>query len=324
MGLVSTDITASDGTRLRLWEVANDDASEAVLFVHGATYPARAVFAPPIESDDGETYSWLHATVRRGRAAFAVDLRGYGGSERPEPIESANGGDVPARAADAVTDVAAALDSIRDRFDHVHLVGYSWGSIVCGTYLTTVEDDVASLTQAAPVYRPPGDVGERFAGAEPLDPFRRITREDVRNRWDEQIPTETTPAEWRGGDGGDDPALDAVWQGLASSNHQLEGADVPTIEVPNGTLRDLRASATGDPVYRAAEITVPTLVVRGSLDPTSTRPDALALYDELSDGVPSREYTEIGGGTHFLPLERRRTALYDAVDRYQSRSDRDH
>lgn len=321
MDLVGSDVTTSEGTRIRLWEVSPDDANEAVLFVHGATYPTRAVFAPPIESDDGETYSWLHAAARRGRAAFAVDLRGYGESERPDPADGPDGADVPARATTVVADVEAALESIRERFDRVHLVGYSWGSIVCGTYLATVEDDVASLAQVAPVYRPPAEVGARFLGGESLEPFRRITREDVRDRWDDQIPEEAVPAEWRGGEPGTDPLLDAVWRGLASSTGRLEGADVPTVEVPNGTLRDLRASAEGDPVYRADELTVPTLVARGSLDPTATRPDALALYDDLRAGAPSREYVEIGGGTHFLPLERRRTALYDAVDSYQNRID---
>lgn len=274
---------------------------------------------PPAET---QTYSWLHAVACRGRAAFAVDLRGYGESEQPKPADGANGAAVPAQASTAAADVAAALGSIRDRFDRIHLVGYSWGSIVCGYYLTTVEDDVASLTQVAPVYRPPSGVGERFAGAKPLEPFRRITRKDVRERWDEQIPEETSAATWRGGGPDADPIFDAVWQALVSSNHRLEGSDVPTIEVPNGTLLDLRASADGDPVYRAGEIAVPTLVVRGSLDPTATRTDALTLYDELRDGAPSREYAEIGGGTHFLPLEHRRTALYDAVDGYQNRVER--
>jgi len=196
------------------------------------------------------------------------------------------------------------------------------GSIVCGVYVTTVDDDVASLAQVAPVYRPPADVAARFDDAESLEPFRRITRNDVRERWDDQIPERANPAEWRSGEPGSDPVLEAVWQGLASSRYRLESTDVPTVEVPNGTLRDLRASAEDDPVYRADEIPVPTLVVRGSLDPTATRPDALALYDEL-DGALSREYAEIGGGTHFLALERRRSVLYDAVDGYQNRVEPD-
>ncbi|WP_254525715.1 alpha/beta hydrolase [Natrinema caseinilyticum] len=322
MAPVESDITAADGTRIRLWEVSPDDATEAVLFVHGATYPTRAVFAPPIEADGEETYSWLRAAAQRGRAAFAVDLRGYGQSDRPTPVDGPSGVDVPARATDVVADVEAALKSICDRFDRVHLVGYSWGSIVCGVYVTTVNDDVASLTQVAPVYRPPADVAARFVDVEPLEPFRRITRDDVRERWNDQIPDGTNPSRWRSGEPESDPVLEAVWQGLASSQYRLESADVPTVEVPNGTFQDLRASTEDDPAYRADEISVPTLVVRGSLDPTAARSDALALYDEL-DSTACREYAEIGGGTHFLALERRRTALYDAVDSYQNRVESD-
>jgi pimeloyl-ACP methyl ester carboxylesterase len=306
------DLAAADGTQVRLWEVSDGSANEAVLFVHGATYPGRAVFAPPGERE----YSWLHAAARRGRAAFAVDLRGYGESELPARADEST---VPARAEDVAGDVAAALEAIRERFERVHLVGYSWGSIVCGYYLTTVEDDVASLAQVAPVYRPQSTVRDRLAGSDPIDPVRRITRADVRERWNEGIPSDADPVAWRGGEDGDDPVLDAFWQAVVSSNHRLEGADPPTVAVPNGTILDLRAAADGEPVYRADGIPVPTLVVRGSLDDTAMRDDGLRLYDELT-GAPTREYAEIGGGTHFLPLERRRRALYDAVDGYQDRA----
>ena len=62
---------------------------------------------------------------------------------------------------------------------------------------------------------------------------------------------------------------------------------------------------------------MPTLVVRGSLDITSTRADALSLFDALDVPGEGTEYIEIAGGTHFVHLERRRHALYDAVDRFQ-------
>jgi pimeloyl-ACP methyl ester carboxylesterase len=56
---------------------------------------------------------------------------------------------------------------------------------------------------------------------------------------------------------------------------------------------------------------VPTLVVRGSNDPTATREDAPALYDAFGD---ARRYVELAGGTHFMPLEHRREELYATLN----------
>jgi len=79
-------VTAGDGTDLRLRAVAADGEAraggkrpeEAVLFVHGATYPGRAAFAP------APAYSWLAATAAAGWDAFALDVWGYGERDPPE------------------------------------------------------------------------------------------------------------------------------------------------------------------------------------------------------------------------------------------------
>jgi pimeloyl-ACP methyl ester carboxylesterase len=309
MALDTHDVQAADGTRIRLWEVQRDDADVAVLFVHGATYPSLAAFGPP-ESPS----SWLSRTADTETAAFAVDLRGYGDSERPTTFEADGTADVPSRATAAATDIEAALKRIRERFDRVHLVGYSWGSIVCGRCLTSGGESVASLTQFAPVYQPSAEKTERWAPDEPPTPARTVTREAARQRWDRQFPDGADPSQYR-----PDGAFEAFWNTLAESGQSVPDADQPTIEAPNGTLLDLVAGASGDPVYDAADISVPTFVVRGSLDPTATRGDALTLYDELGCG-DDREYAEIAGGTHFLPLERRRSALFDAVSGFQKRN----
>jgi pimeloyl-ACP methyl ester carboxylesterase len=310
MTLGSHDVRADDGTRIRLWEAPQEGAETAVLFVHGATYPSLAAFGPPDSPG-----SWLARAADDRTAAFAVDLRGYGDSERPAGFEadSVEPENVPSRAAAAATDVEAALDRVREDFDRIHLVGYSWGSIVCGRYLTTTDESVASLTQFAPVYRPADEKAERWAPGEPPAPARTVTRGEARDRWDRQFPDGDSPSEYR-----PDGAFESFWNALADSGQAVPDADQPTIAAPNGTLLDLVSGANGNPVYDAADISVPTLVVRGSLDPTATREDALALYDELGCG-DEREYTEIAGGTHFLPLERRRGALFDAVAGFQKR-----
>jgi pimeloyl-ACP methyl ester carboxylesterase len=126
-------VTADDGTDLRLWELVLDDADEAVLFVHGSITNSRALFAPPVAGDD--SYSWLQACARDGRAAFALDVRGYGDSDRPPEMEEPPAeNDPPVRAPTAAEDIAAGYDEVAGRYDTVHLVGVSWGTMTCGYF----------------------------------------------------------------------------------------------------------------------------------------------------------------------------------------------
>lgn len=301
-----------DGTRVRLWERAPDGADEAVLFVHGATYPGRVVFDLAVPDADA-TYSWLADVATRGRAAFAVDLRGYGDSDRPPAMDAPAGETPPPARADAVVhDVRAALDHVRERVDRVHLVGYSWGSLVCGRLLAAGgAPSVTSLTQLAPVFRMDAAVVERFDPGDPAPAYRTVTREEVAARWNDQVPADADPATWHGG-GAADPVFEAFWTQLAASGQ----GDGTAVRAPNGTLLDLRETVAAAP-YDPADVAVPTLVVRGSEDPTATRADALRLYDAL-DG--DREYAEVGGGTHFLPVEARREVLYDVVAGFHRRN----
>jgi alpha-beta hydrolase superfamily lysophospholipase len=368
------DLTTGDGSRVRLHERVPAGATEAVLFVHGATYAGGVVFDLDVPSA-AETYSWLDATADRGRAAAAVDLRGYGDSERPPAMdEPPDANPPPARADDVLPDVRVAIDALRDRVDRVHVLGYSWGSIICGRLLA--RDDaptVASLTQFAPVFRMDADAVERFDPGDPAPAYRTQRRPEVAERWNDQIPGGVDPAVWRGadevgggggsgagdggggtdggngrgdGDGGDDrgdgdagdddrgdsdrgnddPVFEAYWSALRAT---AQATDDGGIAAPNGTLLDMRAIPETAP-YDPAAIDAPVLVVRGSADPTATRADSFRLYDALGAvsgargadrGVrgSAREYAEIGGGTHFLPMERRRGALYDSVDAFHDR-----
>jgi len=292
-----TDVAAPDGTTIRRWERVPPDATEAVFFVHGATYGGRSAFDPA-------GVSWLESAASGGRAAYAVDVRGYGDSERPAALDApaeANGPVV--RASTAASDVAAALGDVRDAYDSVHLVGYSWGTIIAGLAILDRGVEVESLVAYGPVYRPPESHRGRFDVGDPPAAYRRVTRTEARERWAAQRPDGTVP----------EGAFDAFWEALASSG-QRAGDDV--VVAPNGTLVDIEAAIDAPP-YDAGAVDLPTLVVRGSLDTASTRTDALGLYDAL--GAEDRSYLEIAGGTHFLQFEPRRAVLFDAVSGFHDR-----
>lgn len=289
--LTQTDLRSSDGTRIRRWERIPTDAGEAVMLVHGATYGARSVFDP-----DG--FSWLRRVAANGRAAFAVDIRGYGDSDRPPALDVPAGENSPVvRARTAARDVATALADVRETYDAVHLVGYSWGTIITGIALTELDVASTSLVQYAPVYRPPAENRDRYALDDPPPAYRRVTRTEARERWADQHPENSVP----------DDAFVAFWNALSSSGQRVDDDE---ILAPNGTLVDLQ-EAIKTPLYDPATIDIPTLVVRGSFDTASAREDALTLYDALPK--TDRMYTEIADGTHFLQFESNRNRLYEAV-----------
>lgn len=286
-------ISADDGTALALHaEGAN---APAVLFIHGATFGARPAFATP-------GYSWLTACADAGRTAYALDARGYGDSERPTAMDDEPGGEPPVRAAVAADDLAASLAFVRARHDAVHLVGYSWGSMVAGVALERGAA-VDSVTMYAPVYAPDPERVADFDPGDPPAPKREVTRAETRDRWDAHFG-DKDPEHYR-----DAESFDAFWDTLYEG--QGVSGDEPTIEAPNGTLADLTEAARDGPVYDASTVSAPSLVIRGSLDRTATRAEGLSLYDAL--GSNDREYAEVSGGSHFLAVERRREALFARV-----------
>jgi pimeloyl-ACP methyl ester carboxylesterase len=293
----STVLTTPDGTRITRWERVPADAMSAVLFVHGATYAGRGAF-------DADGYSWLAATADAGRAAYAVDFRGYGDAEAPPELDGPAAAAAPVvRAPTAARDTATALEDLLADHETVHLVGYSWGTVVAGSLLTGYGVAVDSLTQYAPIYDPPEALRERFAPGDPPAAYRTVTEAEARERWAAQRPDGAAP----------DDAFAAFWDAVHDSRQRV---DADTVRAPNGTLADL-AAAVDDRPYPAADIGVPTLVVRGSLDTASTRADALALFDAL--GTDDRTYTELAGGSHFAQLEPVRASLQSTVAGFHDR-----
>jgi pimeloyl-ACP methyl ester carboxylesterase len=112
-----------EGHELALWAKSAPAPHATLLLIHGRTWSSLPNF--DLTAADGDR-SVLDAFVRRGYAAYALDLRGYGASPR-----DATGWLTPAR---AVADVRAALDHIATRHPRLAarpaLIGYSRGAQV--------------------------------------------------------------------------------------------------------------------------------------------------------------------------------------------------
>jgi len=299
MDLRSQDIEARDGATLNCWVREPADAREAVLFVHGAITNARALFAPPLD----DSYSWIYATSNLGRAAFALDVRGYGHSDLPpEMDESPAENGPPVRADRAADDIEDALAFVRERYETIHLVGVSWGCHTTGRFIERDDPTLASYTAVAPAYKPRYDFEEGLAalGVPGLDvAWYTQDRETVRER-----------------QGGDGDLFEAVWRAQVESN---QGIDEDTYVAQTGALADWAASARGEPVWDPSAIDVPTLVVRGTDDEIADRPGTLEYYDELAVPDDRAEYVELAGADHYLMHSQRRQEFFRMVDEFQTR-----
>ncbi len=299
MDLTQRDVTAEDGLRLNVWERAPEGADEAVLFVHGIITNARALFVTPVPGDT--SYSWLHAASDRGRAAFAMDHRGYGDSELPAAMEGPpDEGDPPVRADRAAADIDTVVRAIRDEYETVHLVGVSWGSHTCGRYFERSDPPVASLVKCAPVYEPPYDFDVALAALDIEDYDRTHFRQDI----------ETVRAR----QGGDPELFEAVWRAQVESN---QGVDEETYVVQAGGIADWAASTRGEPVWDPAAVDVPTMVFYGSDDEIADRRGSLECYDRLT--VDHAEYVELAGVDHYVMHGDRRAEVFDLVSDFQDR-----
>lgn len=287
---------------------ADDPARAPVLFVHGATYASRLYDIPHPGA------SWLQATADVGFAAYAVDIRGYGKSHS-QVMDRAS---TPyARAADAIEDIGDAIEwcCARHNVETIRLVGGSWGSVTTALYTSTQgASRVDRLVLYAPIY------AERNAGwqdflADPDDrsrvnpafgPARPVTEAATRARWDAEIPQR---AEWR-----DEAVFQALVQSSLADDPSANRHDPPAFRAPNGTFLDLWEVFNGRPLYDPGAIRCPTLLIRGGVDPTSARTDALRLFDLI--GAEEKQYVEIANGAHFVSAEKKAQHVFDAVNQF--------
>jgi pimeloyl-ACP methyl ester carboxylesterase len=125
------------------------EIKEAVLFVHGATYPGHT-FDTALESGP----NWMEYTADAGFATYYMDKRGYGNSTRPDAMAAPPDENEPfARAETVIHDIDDIVEFILDCTDAetVHLVGWSWGTVTTGMYTASNNDKVGRLVLFAPV-----------------------------------------------------------------------------------------------------------------------------------------------------------------------------
>jgi pimeloyl-ACP methyl ester carboxylesterase len=219
------------------------------------------------------------------------------------------------RADQAVLDVAAAVEFICEQQSVAALdvAGFSWGTITAARFAGERPDKVRRLVLYAPVYR---QINAAWLArlADPADPARlspaygaytRITRADVLRRWNGELPDGNVAA-WR-----EDDVVDLLFDAVAALDPRAAEQDPPAFCCPCGAQADLFEVFSGRPLYDPGNLVMPTLLVRGAHDTTSTDEDCRDLLARIPS--PAKEYETILPGSHFLCLERNRGMFYEKL-----------
>jgi pimeloyl-ACP methyl ester carboxylesterase len=284
-----------------------------VLLVHGATIGAT-LFDLPLPG-----YSLMSHLASAGRPVYAVDIRGFGHSLNGMVMASPPHAHAPfPRLSEAVSDVAAAVEMIceREGAAAVDLVGFSWGTVTSSRYAGEHSERVARLVLYAPLY---GEVNamwlDRIADPESHDrlprsigAYRFITRADLIARWDGDLPA-ADPSLYR-----EDGLPETLFEALSGLDPGTRSNGVPAFRCPAGALVDLLSIFNGRPLFDPSNLTMPTLLVRGGDDTTSTDTDARRLLSAIA--ASEKHYRVITPGSHFLLLERSRARLYEQLDEF--------
>jgi pimeloyl-ACP methyl ester carboxylesterase len=256
-----------DGLKLKLYEkfrVGNEESwkqnGKVILLVHGATWASRCTFDP----DPEHGYSMMEMLADAGYDVFALDLHGYGKSERSDADWTDS--------VSASRDIEAAVEFIRALrwVERLHVLGYQWGAQPAAMYTISKPNKVARLALFGLRWR------QVDKGAQPpAGPLRTLG----------QQASLLKPE-----DGDLDPEFVRRRAQVCRAESQV---------APNGALRDLSRQSTIDP----NKIKVPTLIIQGERDGSPDQfHDRVDFFHEL--GTAAKWYAYLPGLGKYAPIER--------------------
>jgi pimeloyl-ACP methyl ester carboxylesterase len=275
-----------------------------VLLVHGGGPGGLASFDLPVPG-----YSVAEDLASAGHAAFVMDVRGWGGSTRPAALDQPVDANPPAvRSNEAVTDIAAVVDWIRQRGNGQRpaLLGWASGGRWCGMVAANHPHAISHLVMLNSLYAVDAPWGLRSAFEHPDRPgefdasagaYRVLTAGRLIGSWDAAIPGDD-PSAWR-----DPEVTDAFRREALASDPASQTREPPAMRAPAGFQHDSYLMARGTKLWDAADLTVPVLAIRGDRDHWSRPEDVAALRREAVN-APEVSTVTIPGGTHYLFLDR--------------------
>ncbi len=284
-----------------------------VLMVHGATL-GTSLFDLPARG-----YSLLDELANGGRPGYALDIRGFGHSLSGKVMEAPAQENPPyARLPEAAIDVRAAVDFIlaRENCSKLDMVGFSWGTVTTSFLATQAAALINRLVLYAPLYAECNepwldriaDPADRTKVNPAIGAYRYVSATDLVERWNKDLGSRPFD------DARESHVPRLIFDTLAVLDPRSAARSPAEFRCPAGALADLVEVFNGRPLYDPAKLTMPTYLIRGADDTTSTHTDALNLFQRIASS--QKDYCVIAPGSHFLCVERNRLALYDSINRF--------
>jgi pimeloyl-ACP methyl ester carboxylesterase len=286
-----------------------------VLFLPGATAPSTCDFDLAYKD-----YSWADWMVKRGYVVYMGDYRNYGFSTREKAMDEPPASNQPVtRSFLALRDIEAMVNHIKAErgVNKVTLIGWSWGAMMAGYYASLHSENVYKLVLYAPLYSfndhtnlgPGSGLQNKRKPHEfnfGLGAYRLASEAANTGRWNGEIPVENKD-EYR------DPAVPAeFWKECMATDPTSGTRNPPSLRAPNGVLEDSFYQATGRPLWHAANIYTPTLVIAGAFDTWSFPEDREGLMRDLVH-APVKKSVLIPNATHFVLFEKPRIQFFEEI-----------
>ena len=273
---------------------------KVLLFVHGFGQPGTVAF-----DLEHANCSMMRYFALAGWDTFALDLEGSGLSTRPPIMDSPQAfpeakapihSDVTIKNVERVVEFISNLRGIKK----VHLLGWSMGaSRETPIFTIQNQDKVAKLVLYSPTYKNLGfSEGDR-KNADLLDTNAKIIH--VRPSMEIWYRFGTKDEMIIPG------AFDACRNAYLASDPK-SGELGGIVRLPAGRNVDLLRAKVQ---FEASKITVPTLVIRGTMDTWSTQADSQLLTKELGSEV--KQYVEIPNSSHLIQFQKANNQFFKAV-----------
>lgn len=276
----------------------------ALLYVHGATFPAALSINYRIDG-----LSWADDLHARGFDVWSFDLPGYGDSDWPHCGATIADQSTPGRACEAARHVARTASFILKKTGRPRLsvIAHSWGTIPAGLFAGTNPQMLDKLVLFGPA-------AERDHGSDaPAAPFTDVTVDQQWAAFNWGIPHGEISIFPR-------DRFDAwaeAW--LATDGERMSRTPV-SVRIPSGPDADFADAWSGRFLYDPGKIEAPTLIVRGEWDLLTTDLDAAWLVERLAAVPGGAADIKLPRGAHRMHLEENRQLLFDAVGYFLTRS----
>jgi pimeloyl-ACP methyl ester carboxylesterase len=269
-----------DGLRIYLWEkyqagseVSFGRSGKTALLVHGGTWSGRPDFDLQIRD-----YSLMDALATNGYDVWAIDIHGYGHSDKTDKDWSG--------VQSAAADIDAAVEYITKLrgVSKVDLLGWSAGTQRAGLYAMQHPDRVERLIFYAPQWKGSPEFREQVRkrienGGKPLGQYRVNTEAAARS-------------DFVTGELALHPQFEEDVVALYAREALQTDPQSPNAFVDNTNL----------PILDPLQITVPTMIIFGEYDYYAKEEDLLPFFAQLR--TRDKRFVLLPHGGHALMLEK--------------------